>query len=74
MDQVEDLSQSLAFRLADLEQQDTETISSLNGAVDDILSSDDKLLTSLQKLGYELDQQDPDEAKTVERLREICMR
>jgi hypothetical protein len=46
----------------------------LNGIIDNALSSDDKLLASLQKLGYELDQQDPDEAKTAEDLREICMR
>lgn len=72
--QVEDLSHSLGFRLADLAQQNTESVSNLNGTIDRILSSDDKLLASLQKLGYELDQQDPDEAKTADDLRETCMR
>lgn len=46
----------------------------LNQTVDGILHSDDKLLTSLQKLGWELDQADPEEERTVEKLREICMR
>lgn len=42
--------------------------------VDETLTSDDKLLSSLQKLGYEVDQQDPEEAQAVEKLREVCMR
>jgi hypothetical protein len=42
--------------------------------VDGVFQSDDKLLSSLQKLGWELDQQDPEEEKTIEKLRETCMR
>lgn len=42
--------------------------------MDDALQSDDRLLSSLQKLGWELDQQDPEEKQSVEKLREICMR
>jgi hypothetical protein len=68
------LSQSLSFRLADLEQQDADFGSNLNGTIEGVLNSDDKLLSSLQKLGYELDQQDPDEAKNIDRLRETCLR
>lgn len=71
---VEDLSHSLGFRISDIDQQADESGTVLNQTVDGILSSDDKLLSSLQKLGWELDQQDPEEAQTVERLREVCMR
>ncbi|KAL6866521.1 hypothetical protein ACO1O0_002632 [Amphichorda felina] len=72
--EVEDLSHSLGFRISDIDQQADESGTVLNQTVDGILSSDDKLLSSLQKLGWELDQQDPEEAQTVERLREVCMR
>lgn len=39
-----------------------------------MLHSDDKLLQSLQKLGWELDTEDPEETETVTKLREICAR
>lgn len=72
--QVEGLSQSLDFRVSDLEQQAKDTRAGLGQTVDNIFHSDDKLLSSLQKLGWELDQEDPEEKETVEQLREICMR
>jgi len=39
-----------------------------------ILHSDDKLLSSLQKLGWELETQDPEEQDNVVTLRETCAR
>ncbi|KND86777.1 hypothetical protein TOPH_08583 [Tolypocladium ophioglossoides CBS 100239] len=72
--EVEELSQNLGFRLSDLEQQARDAEPSLEEAVGGIFRSDDKLLSSLQKLGWELEQPDPDETQTVEKLREICMR
>ena len=72
--QVEGLSQNLDFRVTDLEQQTKDAKASLNQVVDSTFHSDDKLLSGLQKLGYELDQDDPEEEQTVEQLREICMR
>lgn len=42
--------------------------------VDGVLRSDDKLLASLQKLGYELETDDPEEGENVSKLREICAR
>lgn len=71
---MEDLSHSLGYRVADLEQQTKDVRTILNETVDGIFHSDDKLLSSLQKLGWELDQRDPEEQKTVEKLREILMR
>lgn len=38
------------------------------------LQSDDKLLTSLEKLSREVYQQDPDDAVTIEHMREIGLR
>ena len=71
---MEGLSQSLDFHIASLEQQDPGSGNSLHEIIGGFLGTDDKLLSSLQKLSRELDQQDPDEAQTVERLREISMR
>lgn len=71
---MEDLSHSLGYRVADLEQQTKDVRTILNETVDSVFHSDDKLLSSLQKLGWELDQRDPEEQKTVEKLREILMR
>jgi hypothetical protein len=68
------LSHSLGFRISDIEQHADETGATLNQTVNDILGSDDKMLSGLQKLGWELDHQDPDEARTVDKLREVCMR
>ena len=39
-----------------------------------ILKSDDKLLASLQKLAGEMDSQQPEDDKTVARVRELCAR
>ncbi|CAM1505097.1 Fc.00g107340.m01.CDS01 [Cosmosporella sp. VM-42] len=72
--EVEELSQSLDFRVSDLEQQAKDLKANLTQTIDGVFHSDDKLLSSLQKLGWELDQDDPEEEQTVEKLREICMR
>lgn len=68
------MSHSLGFRISDIEQHAGESGATLNQTVNDILGSDDKMLSGLQKLAWELDQQDPDEAQTVDKLREVCMR
>ncbi|GJN69150.1 hypothetical protein PLICBS_003197 [Purpureocillium lilacinum] len=72
--EVEQLSQTLAYRVADLEQQATDAEPELQAAVDGAFKSDDKLLSSLQKLGWELDRPDPEEAQAVDDMREGCMR
>ncbi|KAG5981929.1 hypothetical protein E4U55_002490 [Claviceps digitariae] len=68
--EVETITDDISLRLAELEQQRP----SLNDQVGALLEADDRLLSSLQKLGWELDQPDPDEARAVEKLRETCMR
>ncbi|VUC21980.1 unnamed protein product [Clonostachys rosea] len=72
--EVEDLAQSVGFRVSELKQQGDESGHNLNATVEGILASDDKLLSSLQKLGWELDQQDPEEAGKIDKLREISIR
>lgn len=71
---VELLSQSLDYRVSELEEQMKGTSGDLTKIVDEMLHSDDKLLSSLQKLGWELDTEDPEEAESVTKLREICAR
>ncbi|KAJ2902968.1 hypothetical protein MKZ38_010620 [Zalerion maritima] len=72
---VAELAQNIEFRVANLEQQAKPTgISRLDMSVDGLLESDDKLLSSLQKLGWELETEDPEEDESVEKLREICAR
>lgn len=64
----------MEYRVADLEQIAKDSRSNLKKTTDTVFQSDDKLLSSLQKLGWELEQQDPEEEKTIEKLRETCMR
>ncbi|KAH6606929.1 hypothetical protein Trco_006082 [Trichoderma cornu-damae] len=72
--EVEAASQSLAFRISDLEEQGTQAGSNLNGTLGEIFRSDDRLLANLQKLGWELEQPDPDETSKIDKLRETCSR
>ncbi|KAJ4391032.1 hypothetical protein N0V93_004645 [Gnomoniopsis smithogilvyi] len=71
---VELLSQSLDYRLAELQQQTKSSSDGVTKLIDDMLHSDDKLLSSLQKLGWELDTEDPEETESVTKLRDICAR
>ncbi|CAN8097332.1 unnamed protein product [Discula destructiva] len=71
---VELLSRSLDYRLTELEQQSKDAQDNMANTVDDMLHSDDKLLSSLQKLGGELDTEDPEETESVSKLRDICAR
>lgn len=72
--QVEELSRDLGFRLSDIELQRRDALPNVGELVGGLLKSDDKLLSSLQKLGLELNQPDPEEQQTVNRLHEICTR
>ncbi|PNH46163.1 hypothetical protein VD0004_g1845 [Verticillium dahliae] len=57
-----------------MEQQAAMTTESVQEVIEEALRSDDKLLSSLQKLGWELDPEDPEETQNVATLRECCMR
>ncbi|KAK2604654.1 hypothetical protein N8I77_007567 [Diaporthe amygdali] len=71
---VELLSQGVDYRISDLDQGTKELGRELTDVVGEVLQSDDKLLGSLQKLGWELETEDPEETENVGQLREICAR
>lgn len=72
---MEELSQRLDSRIAELEQQSGGGgRASVQQTAEALFHSDDKLLSSLQKLGYELETEDPDEQDNVVMLRETCAR
>lgn len=73
-DQAGELSQSLSSRVDELEQQSTGAGATIQQTVETLFCSDDKLLSSLQKLGWELDTEDPEEQSDVTMLRETCAR
>lgn len=60
--------------MSELDQGTREVRRDLANVVGEVLQSDDKLLSSLQKLGWELETDDPEETESVEQLREICAR
>ncbi|EFY97466.1 hypothetical protein X797_007191 [Metarhizium robertsii] len=68
--EVERMSQEITLRVTELNQHGP----ALNDSIATLLQSDDKLLSSLQKLGWELDQPDLGETQDIEKLRETCMR
>lgn len=73
-DQADELAQSLSSRINDLDQQSTGVGATIQQTVETLFCSDDKLLSSLQKLGWELETEDPEEQSDVSILRETCAR
>ncbi|ROW17619.1 hypothetical protein VPNG_00818 [Cytospora leucostoma] len=71
---VELLSQGLDYRMAELEQQSQTHDGDVDRLVAEIIRADNKLLSSLQKLGWELDTEEPGETESVGKLREVCAR
>lgn len=72
---VDQLSRSLSDRIAELEQQAKGTQGYAQQMVDGLCRLDDKLLASLQKLGWALAAPDnADEQQTIGQLRDICLR
>lgn len=71
---MDELSQSLAYQISDLEQQSKEAEASVKQTVDSVLRADDKLLLSLQKLAADLDPEKPETHDTINRIKELCAR
>ncbi|KXX76079.1 hypothetical protein MMYC01_204165 [Madurella mycetomatis] len=71
---AEELSESLDSRVLELNQRRTDAGATIKKTVDALFRSDDKLLSSLQKLGLELETEDPEEKEDVAMLRETCAR
>ncbi|KAL1869202.1 hypothetical protein VTK73DRAFT_3203 [Phialemonium thermophilum] len=66
--------QSIDLRISELIEQDKAKQNHVNETINGMLASDDKLLASLQKLGWELDMEDPEEKENVGKLRDLCAR
>lgn len=71
--QIAEIANGLEFRISELKQESSGG-PLLNQSLDAIFQADDELLSSLQKLGWELDKPDPEEAKSTDKLRETCLR
>ncbi|AEO68724.1 a3180d0a-819e-45aa-94ff-4af92c298886 [Thermothielavioides terrestris] len=71
---VGQLSESLNSRVLELEQRTAGAGAAIQQTVDTLFHSDDKLLSSLQKLGWELKTEDGEEQEDVALLRETCAR
>ncbi|TPX19049.1 uncharacterized protein E0L32_011293 [Thyridium curvatum] len=69
---IEELTQMLSVYVTELEHQSKGIGKDLQQRVETLLQSDDKLLASLQKLGWELETENPEEQKDIVRLREVC--
>lgn len=72
--QTNELAESLGSRALELEQHNTQAAETIQQTVDTLFRSDDKLLNSLQKLGWELETEDAEEQRDVVTLRETCAR
>ena len=71
---MDELSQSLLYQCADLEQQSKEAEAAVKQTVDSVLKADDQLLSSLQKLGADLEPAKPETDDAIARIRELCAR
>ena len=71
---MEELSQSLKYQTSDLEQQSKASETNVKQILDSILKSDDKLLSSLQKLASDLDPVRSGDGDTIARIRDLCAR
>ena len=72
--QTDELFRALNSRVAGLEQHNSAAGARIQQTTDALLHSDDKLLASLQKLGWELETEDAEEQEDVALLRETCAR
>ncbi|GAB1319962.1 HAUS augmin-like complex subunit 3 N-terminal domain-containing protein [Madurella fahalii] len=72
--QTEELSEALDSRVLELDQRSSGAGGAIQKTVDALFHSDDKLLSSLQKLGFELETEDPEVQGDVAMLRETCAR
>jgi ribosomal protein L25 (general stress protein Ctc) len=72
--QVDELLQTLQFRISELDTQNKTTSAFLSQAAAEILRADDKLILSLQKLSAELETGNSDDGDKAERIRDLCAR
>ncbi|OIW32904.1 hypothetical protein CONLIGDRAFT_570660 [Coniochaeta ligniaria NRRL 30616] len=68
------LSQEIELRLSELDSHGSGALDKTQQLVQSLFAADDKLLASLQKLGWELETEDPQEKENVRKLQDICAR
>lgn len=71
---VAGLSQETELQLSELESGGSVGLAAIQQLVDSMCVGDDKLLQSLQKLGWELETEDVQDKEDVDNLRDICAR
>jgi hypothetical protein len=71
---VAELCRDIELQLSELDSHGSGALDSTQQAVSSLLAVDDKLLSSLQKLGWELETEDPQEKEDVRKLQDICAR
>lgn len=69
---VEELSQTLVYKVTELAQQDKETTGTLQMQVNSTLREDDKLLLSLQKLATDLEPVKSENTESLAKIQELC--
>jgi hypothetical protein len=71
---LEGLCQEIELQLSELDWHGSGAVDSTQHVVNSLFTADDKLLSSLQKLGWELETEDPQEKENVKKLQDICAR
>lgn len=71
---VEGLRHQVELQLSGLDSHSSGALDATQHVVGSQLSVDDKLLSSLQKLGWELETEDPQEKEDIKKLQGICAR
>ncbi|EPE32699.1 hypothetical protein GLAREA_07833 [Glarea lozoyensis ATCC 20868] len=71
---IEELSQNLRYQISDLEQHMKVSETTAKQTVETILTADDKLLASLQKLAADLDPINTEDIETMSRIKELSAR
>ncbi|KAK4244785.1 hypothetical protein C7999DRAFT_43609 [Corynascus novoguineensis] len=71
---ADELLQSLNSRVSELEEQTIGASATIRKTAEALFSSDDRLLSSLQKLGWEIETENDEEQHDVVLLRETCAR
>lgn len=61
-------------RIAELEQQGKTSETATKQSIEEVLRSDDRLLSSLQKLANDLDPVQSEDTDTIARIKELCAR
>lgn len=71
---VDGLCHDIELQLSELDSHGSGSLDKTRQVVGSLFVADDKLLSSLQKLGWELETEDPQEKEDVKKLQDMCAR